>query len=51
MTAKDIYESLKARHILVRWWNLPRIADKIRITIGTPEQNNRLLAELKTLLL
>jgi histidinol-phosphate aminotransferase len=47
--AKALYEALKARHILVRWWDLPRIADKVRITVGTPEQNDRLLAELKTL--
>ena len=46
---KAIYEGLKARHILVRWWDLPRIADKVRITVGTPEQNDRLLAELKAL--
>jgi histidinol-phosphate aminotransferase len=49
ITAKQIYETLKARNILVRYWDLPRIADKLRITVGTPEQNNRLLAELKTL--
>lgn len=47
--AKSVYETLKSRGILIRWWDLPRIADKIRITVGTPEQNNRLLAELKTL--
>ncbi len=34
-------------NILIRRWNLPRIADKIRITIGTRDQNDRLLAELK----
>ena len=50
LTAQQTYEQLKARNILVRWWNLPRIADKIRITVGTPEQNTRLLAELHTLL-
>ena len=49
-SAKSLYESLKSRNILVRYWDLPRIADKIRITIGTPDQNNRLLAELKTFL-
>jgi histidinol-phosphate aminotransferase len=48
--AKSLYESLKSRGILIRWWDLPRIADKLRITIGTPDQNNRLLAELKDLL-
>jgi histidinol-phosphate aminotransferase len=49
LSAKRIYETLKSRGILIRYWDLPRIADKIRITIGTPDQNNRLLAELKTL--
>ena len=50
ITAQALYEGLKSRGILVRWWDLPRIADKVRITIGTPEQNDRLLAELKTLI-
>ncbi|HVT79574.1 MAG TPA: histidinol-phosphate transaminase [Phycisphaerae bacterium] len=48
--ARQIYESLKSRGILVRYWDLPHIADKLRITIGTPDQNNKLLTELKTLL-
>ena len=50
LSAQQLYESLKSRGILVRWWNLPRISDKIRITIGTPDQNTRLLTELKSLL-
>ena len=41
---------MKSRNVLIRYWTLPRISDKIRITIGTPEQNSRLLAELKSLL-
>jgi histidinol-phosphate aminotransferase len=49
-SARQIYESLKTRGILVRYWDLPRIADKVRITVGTPEQNDRLLMELKSLL-
>jgi len=49
-SAKQLYESLKSRGILVRYWDLPRISDKIRITIGNPEQNNKLLVELKNLL-
>jgi histidinol-phosphate aminotransferase len=48
--AKGLYESLKSRHILVRWWDLPRIADKVRITVGTPEQNDRLLSQIGTLI-
>jgi histidinol-phosphate aminotransferase len=50
VVAKQLYEGLKARGILVRWWDLPRIADKLRITVGTPEQNERLLLVLQALL-
>ena len=50
LTGRGVYETLKSRGILVRWWDLPRIADKVRITIGTPEQNDRLLAELRALI-
>ena len=46
-SAMDIYQTLKSRGILVRWWDLPLLQDKLRITVGTPEQNDRLLAELK----
>ncbi len=50
LSAKHIYQSLKERNILVRWWDLPHLANKIRITVGTEEQNDRLLEELKTLI-
>ena len=43
------YEGLKGRGILVRWWDLPRLADKLRITVGTPEENDALLAALEQL--
>jgi histidinol-phosphate aminotransferase len=45
--AESIYKELKSRSILVRWWNLPRLADKVRITVGTAEQNGKLLAALE----
>jgi len=41
------YEGLKARGVLVRYWNLPRLADKLRITVGTPEENDALLAAMQ----
>ena len=44
--ARAIYESLKAGGILVRYFEQDRLRDKLRITIGTPEQNNVLLAAL-----
>lgn len=48
--AQHVYESLKSRGILVRYFNLPRLTDKLRITIGTPEQNDWLLKELADIL-
>ncbi|MDR0819852.1 MAG: aminotransferase class I/II-fold pyridoxal phosphate-dependent enzyme [Oscillospiraceae bacterium] len=44
---EDLYKSLRKRGILVRWWNLPRINNHLRITIGTDEQMNRLFAALR----
>ena len=44
--AKPIYERLKARGILIRFFDRPGLADKLRITIGTPEENDALLAVL-----
>jgi histidinol-phosphate aminotransferase len=41
------YDGLKARGILVRWWDLPRLGDRLRITIGTPEENDALLAAIE----
>jgi len=48
-TARQLYESLKARGILVRYFNSPRIDDKLRISVGTPQQNDALLAALAEL--
>ena len=45
--AKSIYESLKAKNIFVRYFDQPRLDDKLRITIGTPAENDALLAALK----
>jgi histidinol-phosphate aminotransferase len=42
--APMVYESLKARGILVRYFDQDRLRDKLRITVGTPEQNDALLA-------
>ena len=49
-SAQSLYEGLKSRHILVRYFNLPRLTDKLRITIGTPDQNDRLISELASML-
>jgi histidinol-phosphate aminotransferase len=45
--ARAWYEHLKARGILVRYWDQPRLRDKLRITVGTPEEDDRLLEALR----
>lgn len=44
--AVKLYESLKAEQIFVRYFDQDRLRDKLRITIGTPEQNDALLQAL-----
>ncbi len=44
--AERVYEDLKARGILVRYFKQPQLQDKLRITVGTDEQNEALLAAL-----
>jgi histidinol-phosphate aminotransferase len=44
--AAAIYRALKARGILVRFFDKPDLDDKLRITIGTREQNDALLSAL-----
>jgi histidinol-phosphate aminotransferase len=47
--AEDLYKALKARGILVRYWNLPRLDDKLRITVGAPAENDALLSALRAI--
>jgi histidinol-phosphate aminotransferase len=44
---KELYAALKARGILVRHLSDEKIAAYIRITIGTPEQMDKLLDALR----
>jgi histidinol-phosphate aminotransferase len=44
--AEGLYKSLKKKHILIRYFPHPRLRSSLRITVGTPEQNNRLLRAL-----
>jgi histidinol-phosphate aminotransferase len=43
--AQALYQALKQEGVLVRHFNAPRLRDKLRITVGTPDQNT-LLAEI-----
>ncbi len=46
-SAEFLYEMLKQRGILVRYFKQPRLEDKLRITIGTSEQNAALIKTLR----
>jgi histidinol-phosphate aminotransferase len=50
MTALEIYEALKAEDILVRHFATPALEDKLRISVGTAEQNVRLVNALARIL-
>jgi histidinol-phosphate aminotransferase len=47
--ARDAYLKLKQQGILVRYFDKPGLTDKLRITIGRAEENNALLAGIKSL--
>ena len=40
---KVLFDALRTRDVLVRRWDKPRISDWLRISVGTPEQTDRLL--------
>jgi histidinol-phosphate aminotransferase len=48
--AQQLYQALKSENILVRYFPEQRLSDKLRITIGTADENARLLSTLKALL-
>jgi histidinol-phosphate aminotransferase len=47
--AEQLYLQLKARGILVRYFKQPELEDKLRITVGTEEQNQTLIEALVSL--
>ncbi|MDH4238049.1 MAG: histidinol-phosphate transaminase [Phycisphaerae bacterium] len=48
--AGEIYDKLVQRNIYVRYFDLPALSDKLRITVGTGEQNEKLVSALKEIL-
>ena len=49
-TAAEIHRELADRNIYVRYFPYPRLEDKLRISIGKPEQDDKLIAALKEIL-
>jgi histidinol-phosphate aminotransferase len=47
--ARELRDQLRARKLLVRYWNTPELRDCLRITVGSAEQNTALLSALRTL--
>ena len=46
---KDVYEKLKSKKILVRYFDIPGLQDSLRITVGTPQEIRALLKEMKAI--
>jgi histidinol-phosphate aminotransferase len=44
--ARDLKEALAACGILIRYYSSPGLTDHVRFSVGTPEQTERLVAEL-----
>jgi histidinol-phosphate aminotransferase len=49
--ASEIYDKLIQRRIYVRYFDLPGLENKLRITVGTQEQDDRLISALKEIIL
>lgn len=49
-SAAIVYRELIEQDIYVRWFNTPRLADKLRVTVGTPDENDAFLIALRRLM-
>jgi len=49
--AEPIYNALADKNIFVRYWKTDGLNDKLRITVGTGEQNQKLVEALKEILI
>ena len=47
---RDMFEYLKTKKVFIRYFNLPRIDNYVRITVGTDEETDTLLREIKNYL-
>ncbi len=49
ITVSEVYEALFRQKILVRYFDAPETRDGLRITIGSPEENHRLLEAIRAI--
>jgi histidinol-phosphate aminotransferase len=47
VSASELHKRLAERNIYVRYFNLEGLTDRLRISVGTPEQNARLLTAIE----
>ena len=50
MEASTLYKLLFERKVLVRYFDLPRVSDALRISVGSEEETDALLAALEQIL-
>ena len=50
LPAKDWLQKLRARKLLVRWFDQPAVKDYLRITVGTPQQTEALVTAARKIL-
>lgn len=48
--AQEWLQKLRAKKVLVRWFNQPEVKDFLRITIGTPKEAEALMSAVKAIL-
>ena len=49
LTAGQLYEQLKQRNVYVRYFDQTPISDCVRITVGSPQQNDSLLTAMQAI--
>jgi histidinol-phosphate aminotransferase len=49
-SARSMFEKLKERKILIRYFSKPSLAQFVRISVGTEKQNNKFLSEFEKIL-
>jgi histidinol-phosphate aminotransferase len=47
LSARKWFEELRARNVLIRWWDADRIRDFARVSIGTDDEMDKFLAATK----
>jgi histidinol-phosphate aminotransferase len=47
--AEPLYRALKETGLLVRWWSTAELRTKLRLSVGKPDDNGRLIGTLRQL--